>query len=85
MVDSAELSAGLDLVRELLHPDGADVELVGTEGGTVRLRLQLDSAECTDMCVMPRNLLEPLALQLMQPLVPGLTAVTIEDPREAAM
>ena len=33
--------------------------------------------------VLPRPLLETIALQMMQPLVPGLSAVAIDDPREA--
>ena len=32
--------------------------------------------------LLPRPLLETLALQMMQPLVPGLTAVSIDDPRD---
>lgn len=83
MIDTAATSNGLAPVRELLQPDGADIELVGVEGGTAKLKLLLENAECTDTCVMPRRLLETLALQMMQRLVPGLTAVTIDDPREA--
>ena len=45
MIDNAQLPAGLSLVRELVQADGADVELIGTDGGTVRLRLLLESAE----------------------------------------
>jgi hypothetical protein len=83
MIDAATVTNGLAPVRELLQPDGAEVELIGVAGGTVRLRLSLENAECTDTCVMPRAIIETVALQLMQPLVPGLTAVVVEDPREA--
>jgi len=83
MIDTAMIADSLAPVRELLAPDGADVVLIGVEKDTVKLRLKLESAECTDVCVMPRRLLETLALQMMQPLVPGLAAVSIEDPREA--
>jgi hypothetical protein len=82
MIDASTAATGLAPVRELLQPDGADIELVGVDGGTVRLRLSLENAECTDTCVMPRPMIEMLALQLMQPLVPGLTAVVVDDPRE---
>jgi hypothetical protein len=78
-----DASTGLAPVRELLQPDGADVELIGVDGTTARLRLVLESVECTTNCVMPRQMIEMVALQLMQPLVPGLTAVTVEDPRDA--
>ena len=82
MIDSATATAALAPVRELLQPDGADIELAGVEGATARLRLRLESATCGDACVLPRAMLETLALQMMQPLVPGLTAVAIDDPRE---
>jgi hypothetical protein len=75
--------AALAPLRDLLQPDGADIELVGFADGTLRLRLCLEGAECGDGCVLPRALLESLALQLIQPLVPGLGAVRIDDPREA--
>ena len=84
MIGASAATAGLAPVRELLQPDGADIELAGVDGGTIRLRLRLENAACVDACVLPRALLETLALQLMQPLVAGLTAVAIEDPRETA-
>jgi hypothetical protein len=84
MIGASAAAAGLAPVRELLQPDGADIELVGVDGGAVRLRLRLENAVCADTCVLPRALLETLALQMMQPLVAGLTAVAIEDPRESA-
>jgi hypothetical protein len=82
MIDPAAATAALAPVRELLEPDGAEIELAGVEGGTARLRLRLENAECGDSCVLPRAMLETLALQMMQPLVPGLAAVSIDDPRE---
>jgi hypothetical protein len=81
MIDSAALTAGLVPVREVLQSDGGDIELVGVEGGTARLRLILETAGCAE-CVLPRPMLETIALQMMQPLVPGLSAVAIDDPRE---
>jgi hypothetical protein len=84
MIDPAAVTAALAPVREILEPDGADIELAGVEGGTALLRLRLENAECADSCVLPRALLESLALQMMQPLVLGLVAVAIDDPRETA-
>ncbi len=82
MIDTDAVTAGLAPVREVLQSDGGDIELVGVEGDTARLRLVLESAGCAE-CVLPRPLLETIALQMMQPLVPGLSAVAIDDPREA--
>jgi hypothetical protein len=84
MIDRFAAMAGLAPVREILQPDGADIELVGIDGGTALLRLRLENAACADACVLPRALLETLALQMMRPLVAGLTAVAIDDPREPA-
>ena len=84
MIDPSAATASLAPVRELLQPDGADIELVGIDGSAVHLRLRLENAACADTCVLPRAMLETIALRLMQPLMPGLTAVTIDDPRETA-
>jgi len=68
-------------VREILQLDGADIELVSVEEGTAHLQLVLVDAGCEE-CVLPRSLLEDVALSLLTPGNPGLTAVTIDDPRE---
>ena len=80
-MDRAEVTAGLEPVREVLQSDGGDIELVDLADGTAHLRLILESAGCAE-CVLPRPMLEAIALQMMQPLVPGLSAVAIDDPRE---
>jgi Fe-S cluster biogenesis protein NfuA len=82
MIDTASVTAGLAPVREVLQSDGGDIEVVGVDGDTARLRLLLETAGCAE-CVLPRPMLETIALQMMQPLVPGLSAVVIDDPREA--
>lgn len=82
MIDPEIVAASLAPVRDLLRPDGADIEFVDVDEDVALLRLMLESAQCTDVCVMPRKLLETLALQMMQPQVPGLAAVSIKDPRE---
>jgi Fe-S cluster biogenesis protein NfuA len=81
VIDAATVTAGLTPVREVLQSDGGDIELVGVDGETARLRLVLETAGCAE-CVLPRPMLETIALQMMQPLVPGLSAVEIDDPRE---
>jgi len=73
--------AGLAPVQEMIRLDGGDIELVDVDGTTAHLLLVVEGASCAE-CVLPRPMLEAVALQLMQPLVPGLTAVTIDDPRE---
>ncbi len=84
MIDASAADAALAPVREILRPDGADIEFTGVDGTTALLRLRLENAECGDTCVLPRAMLETLALQMMQPLVPGLAAVAIDDPRDGS-
>lgn len=75
------VSLDLTPVRDLLRADGGDIELVSENGGTARLRLLLEGAECAD-CVLPRPILEDISLKLLRATRPELTSVVIEDPRE---
>ena len=81
-LDTTAVATALESVRSLLQADGADIELVGLEGEVAELRLVLIDANCAE-CVLPAPLLQDVALRLMQPQVPGLAAVTIDDPRTA--
>ena len=81
MTEESTVAAGLEPVREMIRLDGADLELVRVDGATAHLRLVVEDASCSE-CVMPRTMLEAIALQMMQPLVPGLSAVAVDDPRE---
>ena len=82
MIQSDEVVAGLAPVQEMIRLDGGDIQLVDVDGTTAHLRLVIEGANCAE-CVLPRQMLEGVALQMMQPLVPGLTAVAISDPRES--
>ena len=82
MIDSDEVVAGLAPVQEMIRLDGGDLVLVDVEESTAHLRLVVEGANCAE-CVLPRSLLEGVALEMMKPLVPGLTAVAIDDPRES--
>ncbi len=79
--DQALLDEAVGEVRALVALDGGDVELVSVGGGTVALRLVLEGAECRE-CVMPREFLEQIALDLVSTRVADVSVVTIEDPRE---
>ena len=68
-------------VRDVIQADGGDVELVTVDGTTARLRLLLVEAGCAE-CLLPRPILEEIALKLLRPTAPDLTEVRIEDPRE---
>jgi len=82
-MDHAQVTAALAPLRQLLQPDGGDVELVDVDGGAgaVRLRLLLRDASCAE-CVMPRPHLEQVAGNVLRRSLPDLQAVTVDDPRE---
>jgi hypothetical protein len=75
VIDDATAAGGLAALREFLQADGADVELAGIEGGTLRFNLLLADARCAE-CVVPRPLLEAAARrQRGGPLGGGLICV----------
>ena len=95
--DSA-VETALEKVRELLRPDGGDILLAedATEGGTssdtesgtssdtgtLKLQLVVENSDCPE-CILPVDMLEPIALNIMSADLPGLTSVAISDPRVA--
>ncbi len=83
MIDEATLAPALDEVRSLVQADGGDMKLVGVDGdaGKVDLLLVLEGASCEE-CVMPRDFLEQIALEMLRRKVPAVSTVSIDDPRE---
>ncbi len=82
MIDEATLTPALDEVRALVQADGGDMTLVATnDTGQVDLLLVVEGASCEE-CVMPREILEQIALDMLHRKVPAVTSVTIDDPRE---
>ena len=61
------------------------MQLVSLDGpaGTVSLRLVLEGASCEE-CVMPRDFLEQIALDILRRSTSGVSSVSIDDPREHA-
>jgi Fe-S cluster biogenesis protein NfuA len=83
MIEESAVAEALSNVRSLVEPDGGDIELVSLDPstGTVALRLLLEGASCQE-CVMPRPFLEDVAADVLRKSVPGVAAVSIDDPRE---
>jgi Fe-S cluster biogenesis protein NfuA len=83
MLEESEVRSALDEVAALVQADGGDIEFVSLDAGTgsVALRLQLESANCAE-CVLPREMLEGIATGMLQRSVPGITGISIDDPRE---
>lgn len=70
-------------LAELVKHDGAALELerIDSAAGTIELRLVLDGVECPE-CVMARDFLESVCLDVLRRAVPEIRSVRISDPRE---
>ena len=91
MADSA-LETALEKVRELLRADDGDIVLAEADGNkaaaggapdsVLKLRLVVENSDCPE-CILPVDMLEPIALDIMSADLPGLPSVSISDPRAA--
>lgn len=80
-IDLATATAALEGARSLVQADGGDLVVDSIDGGVIRAHLVIEGAECAE-CVMPRQFLEQVALDMVQREVPGIDQVAIADPRE---
>jgi hypothetical protein len=80
MVDEQAVASSLEEVRSLVRADGGDMVLTSIVGSMVNLQLVLEGASCVE-CVMPRELLEQIALDVLQRNT-AVTELHIDDPRE---
>ena len=81
MINATEIAPTLEEARQLVQADGGDMELVSTDDGTVNLKLILEGASCVE-CVMPKEFLEQIVLDMLMRAGHGVSAVAIDDPRE---
>lgn len=77
------LRAALQPLRESLQLDGADIELIGVQGGTAELTLDVSNASCAE-CVLPRESLESVVVVALRKADPRIAAARVRDPREEA-
>jgi len=66
-----KVEAALNEIRPMLQQDGGDVELVGIEGGVVKVRLQGACAGCPMSQMTLRNGIE----RVLKERIPEVTAV----------
>ena len=78
---SPALLAAVEEVKELVAADGGDMLLTGVDGGTAKLQLVVEHSNCVE-CIMPREILEQITLDILQRGGAGIDAVSIDDPRE---
>lgn len=67
-------------LREGFQADGADLELVGVEGGRARVRLLVTEETCLE-CIVERPILEQVVAAALQASCPELSGIDLEDPR----
>ena len=82
MAETAALQPALDEVRSIITADGGDILLTSVDGGTVHLQLVVEGASCAE-CILPRELLEQVTLDIFQRGGTGVTEISIADPRES--
>lgn len=80
-IDIASATAALEGARALVQADGGDLVVDEVDGATIRAHLVIEGAECAE-CVMPRQFLEQVALDMASAELTDIEAVTIHDPRE---
>jgi Fe-S cluster biogenesis protein NfuA len=80
-IDEATITPALDEARALVQADGGDMKLRGIDGDTLKIDLVLEGASCAE-CVMPREFLEQIVLDMVKQKAPAVAAVSIDDPRE---
>jgi N-dimethylarginine dimethylaminohydrolase len=78
--DRAALNTGVEELRALLRPDGADLEIVETGPGRVHLGLDLANVECRE-CVLPPDLLDQMVREGLRRRVGPELEVVFDDPR----
>ena len=76
----ARVRQALEGVRPYLRSHGGNVELLGVEGGVVRLRLQGSCHSCPSSSVTVRQTIE----EAVYGKAPEVTAVEVEETAEAA-
>jgi hypothetical protein len=80
-MDETTINPALDEIRGLVQADGGDMVLTSIDGGTIALRLVVEGAHCVE-CVMPREFLEQVALDVFRRGGVEADAVVVDDPRE---
>jgi hypothetical protein len=72
----------LEEVQESLQADHADIEIIGVTGSTANVRLVFGPQTCQE-CIVGKEILQSIMLVSLQRTMPQITAVRLEDPRDA--
>ena len=90
--DSAREDSGLDRAvtrviakfQKMLGEQGATIALTEITSTAAHFDLEIVGVDCAE-CVMPRATLEEIVLHRLSEAAPGITRVTIADPRESSV
>jgi hypothetical protein len=74
----ADYSAALEGLRQALQADGADLELVDLQNGTLRARL-LFGPDCCRECILPPETLEAFMLNELGKSTVGVERIKLES------
>jgi hypothetical protein len=78
--DRVALATGVDELRALLRPDGADLQIIETGPDKVHLSLDLANVECRE-CVLPPDVLDQMVREGLRRRVGPKLEVVFDDPR----
>lgn len=80
--DPADASAAGSTPAGTSETTSANGGMAGSMANPTALKLQLivENSDCPE-CILPVDMLEPIALDIMSADLPGLTSVSISDPR----
>lgn len=82
-ISHSDLAAIVQPLAESLRADHADLEVIGYESETAHLRLVLTDEACLE-CIMPKDFLETMLLDVIGTAYPQVHRVALNDPRETA-
>ncbi len=80
-IDVHTATQALTEAAALVRADGGDLVVDDVDGVTIRAHLVIEGAECAE-CVMPRQFLEQVALDIVRRQLPSVGKVEISDPRD---
>lgn len=72
----------LNELGEALRADGGDLHLVAIDGQTAHIRLSLGSETCAE-CIAGEEILYSILHAAIISRVPGISAITLDDPRRS--
>jgi len=74
------IASAVDEAGVLLRADGADLDLVGFDGSTVRVAVDISGSNCVE-CIIPPDLLAVMLSDAINRALDQRVEVVVDDPR----